>query len=272
MRPDISIIIVNYNSGELLFNCLSSINKELSINYEVIIVDNNSTDNSIALCNSYEGNEKFKFIHSKENLGFAKGCNVGADYSNGHILHFLNPDTQLQPGSDSDYRRVIDAPEKVYVTPLINRDGSFENAKMSIPMLRDIFWWNLAKKKARFWCKGASVIVSRENFEKVGRWCEDYFMYGEDTDLFYSFWQNGLQIEMLEVPVFHYGGGCSSNVWSNMERELIVQRSFRRFFKRHSNVLHYITVKLYYIMHNLFKHPAKVPFDIKAWWKFLMKG
>ena len=271
MKPQISIIIVNYNSGELLYNCLSSIEKELEVNYEAVVVDNDSTDNSMALCGKFEGDSRFRFIRSAENLGFARGCNLGAERSKGEILHFLNPDTQLQRGADEDYRKVILNPDKIYVTPLINRDGSTENGKMAIPTLRDIFWWNISREKARFWCKGASVIVSRDNFEKVGRWCEEYFMYGEDTDLFYNFWRHNLKIEMLQVPVFHYGGGCSANTWSNMEREIIVQRSFRRFFRRHSNMLHYTAVKIYYIFHNLIKHPSKVPFDIKAWWKSYRK-
>ena len=288
MKPQISIIIVNYNSGELLYNCLTSIKRELKqCKYEVIVVDNCSTDNSMSLCAGFEmpdtgvgaqmsgtgawQGQQFKFIRSKENLGFAKGCNLGAEHSCGEILHFINPDTQLQPGADVDYTKVLHSPDKIYVTPLINRDGTTENGKMAIPMLRDIFWWNINRSRARFWCKGASVIVSRKNFEKVGRWCEEYFMYGEDTDLFYSFWKHNMQIEMLQVPVFHYGGGCSENVWSNIRREVIVQRSFRRFFSRHSNMAHYVCVKLYYLMHNLIKHPAKVPFDIKAWWKSYCK-
>lgn len=267
MKRDISIIIVNYNSGNLLYNCLESIKRELECNFETIVVDNNSTDNSILLCRNFENDPAFTIIRSAENLGFAKGCNLGAEHANGNILHFLNPDTQLQPGADDDYGKVLLNPCKIYVTPLINRDGSTENGKMAIPMLKDIFWWNLNREKARYWCRGASVIISRQNFEKVGKWCEEYFIYGEDTDLFYSFWKHKLQIEMLEVPVFHYGGGCSTNVWSNMQRELIVQRSLRKFFRRHSNMLHYVAVKLYYIMHNLLKHPSRVPFDIKAWWK-----
>jgi GT2 family glycosyltransferase len=138
---------------------------------------------------------------------------------------------------------------------------------MEIPFLKEILLWNVSRSKAKYWCRGASVIISRENFEKVGRWCEEYFIYGEDMDLFYSFWKHNLEIITLEVPVFHYGGGCSQNVWSNLQREIIVQKSFRRFFRRHSNMLHYTLVKLYYLMFNLIKHPKRVLFDIKAWYK-----
>lgn len=267
MSRKLSIIIVNYNSKGMLRNCLESICKHLTVNYEVIVVDNDSTDDSIAQCVEFEFLPQFKIIRAAWNMGFAKGCNVGADAAHGEILHFLNPDTALQEGADSDYEKVFLNPDKVYVTPLFNRDGSVENARMEIPFLKEIILWNVSRSKAKYWCRGASVIISRENFEKVGRWCEEYFIYGEDMDLFYSFWKHNLEIITLDVPVFHYGGGCSQNVWSNLQRETIVQKSFRRFFRRHSNMLHYTLVKIYYLMFNLIKHPGRVIFDVKAWWK-----
>ncbi len=267
MKRNISIIIVNYNSKELLYNCLSSIKREIDVDYEVIVVDNASSDNSIALCNGFREDSRFIFIESDKNNGFAKGCNIGAEAASGDILHFLNPDTQMQKGSSEDYKRVIAAPHKVYVTPLLNRDNSIENGKMPLPLLRDIFWWNVCRKRARFWFKGASVIISQHNFEKAGKWCEDYFMYGEDLDLFYNFWKKDIEIEMLSTPVFHFGGGCSQNVWSSLEREVIVQKSLRRFFDKHSSKAQYIAVKCYYLLHNMIKHPSRVKFDIKAWRK-----
>lgn len=266
MKTDVSIIIVNYNSGILLYNCLNSIYNRLpGLNYEVIVTDNASTDNSLQLCSRFREDPRFIFIESKENLGFAKGCNIGADAAHGNILHFLNPDTELQEGAQRDYMRVLENPHKIYVTPLLNRDGSLENGKMELPFPRDIFWWHISRNRARFWFKGASVIVSRENFHKVGKWSEDYFMYCEDLDLFWKFWKNGLEIELLDVPVFHYGGGCSSNVWSNIERETIVQKSFRKFFRIHSSGVQYFAVKLWYLIHNTIKHPSRAGFYIKAW-------
>lgn len=265
MAKDISIIIVNYNSGELLLNCLKSIKKELGIDYEVVVVDNASTDNSLEQCAEFEGDTRFLFQRFEGNLGFAHGCNVGADAASGKVLHFLNPDTELRPGANGDYLQVLEDPSAVYVTPLINRDGSVENGKMVLPVLKDIFWWNISRHRARFWCKGASVIISEENFSKVGRWSEDYFMYGEDLDLFYNFWIRGLEIRMLPTPVFHLGGGCSQNVWTSFEREVKVQRSFRKFYDKYFPRWKYVAVKCYFLLHNLIKHPSKVKGDIKAW-------
>lgn len=267
MPREISIIIVNYNSGELLSNCLASIRRELSIDYEVVVVDNASTDGSMEQCAIFQDGERFIFHTLGENLGFAAACNIGANLSSGSILHFLNPDTELNPGANGDYLKVIGDPGKIYVTPLVNRDGSPENDKMVLPVLRDIFWWNVNRKRARFWCKGASVILSRDNFSKVGGWSEDYFMYGEDMDLFYQFWMHGLVISTLDTPIFHFGGGCSQNVWSSFEREVKVQRSFRKFYDKYFPRWKYVAVKCYFLLHNLIKHPTKVKGDIKAWSK-----
>ncbi len=266
--PRLSIIIVNYNAGELLENCLLSIRSELELDYEVIVVDNASTDGSMDHCSTlFSDDSRFVFHRIGCNMGFASACNMGADDSHGEVLHFLNPDTELRPGANEDYKLVLADPDAVYVTPLVNRDGTAENAKMVLPVLKDIFWWNVARRKARYWCKGASVIISRENFHKVGRWSEDYFMYGEDLDLFYNFWTHGIRISMLPTSVYHLGGGCSQKVWNSLEREIKVQRSFRKFYDKYFSRWQYVAVKLYFLAHNMIKHPVKVKGDIKAWSK-----
>lgn len=267
MRSLVSIIIVNYNSGELLYNCLRSIRDCLEMEYEVIVVDNASTDTSLSMVHEFEDNPSFRFIKSEENLGFAKGCNLGATLAKGAVFHFLNPDTELQRGMDRDYLFTLRFPDKVYVTPLLNRDASLENGKMVLPLLKDIFWWNVNRKRARFWCKGASVIIPKNLYNKVGGWSEDYFMYGEDLDLFYNFWRLGINVEILHTPVFHFGGGCSKNVWNSFEREVKVQRSFKLFYSKYFPKWKYVAVKCYFLLHNLLKHPSKVKGDIKAWKK-----
>ena len=90
----VSIIIVNYNTRELLRNCLASIRDNLTTDYETIVVDNASTDNSMALCEDFRQDRRFIFIRNEENLGFAKANNIGAAAASGRILHFLNPDTE----------------------------------------------------------------------------------------------------------------------------------------------------------------------------------
>lgn len=265
MRKDVSIIIVNYNTSELLCNCLRSIRRSLSVDYEVIVADNASTDDSIALCSDFKEDPRFIFKILDSNYGFAKANNIAAGAASGKLLHFLNPDTEIEEGMSDDYRTALNMPETVFVNPLVNRDGSVENRPKPIPVLRDMFFWYFCRKKARVWYKGASVIMSREVFEKVGKWSEDYFMYAEDLDLFYSLSLAGIPVLSLSSAIRHYGGGSSSRRWTNLEREVVVQRSTRLFYKKYFSNFQYVAIKLYFVFHYLLKDPGRVPADIKAW-------
>ena len=96
MSKELSVIIVNYNGGKYLKDCLEAIKNNLKdINYEIIIVDNNSNDDSIELLQA-NYNEEIILIKSSINLGFAKGNNLGVKKSNGKYVLLLNNDTILK--------------------------------------------------------------------------------------------------------------------------------------------------------------------------------
>lgn len=265
MRPDVSIIIVNYNTGSLLADCLESISSSLSADYEVIVADNASSDGSAERCRHFREDSRFRLLELGSNMGFSKANNVAAAAASGRMFHFLNPDTRLTPGMDGDYRTALADPGAVYVNPLVNRDGSTENGRMPLPLLRDILLWNIGSSRARYWYKGASVIVSPENFRLAGGWCEDYFLYAEDLDLFCRIWRLGIPVRELPTPIYHFGGGSSSSVWSSLDREVMVQKSNRLFFRRNFSRTQYLLSKLYFLFHNLFRHPSRVPLYVRAW-------
>lgn len=266
MHIQVSFIIVNYNTDKLLFNCLTSIKESISVPYEVIVVDNNSSDTSIEYCRCFFSDDRFHFIHLKDNNGFAKANNIGAETASGNILHFLNPDTLVSNKLDSDYREtIIPFPDKVYVHKLVNQDGTYENGRMVIPFLKNIFYWDFCRRKAWYWYRGASVILSSTIFYDLGQWPEDYFMYAEDMDLFYRMWIEGVPIVELNTTICHLGGGSSSGKWSTLEREVMVQRSFRKFLLKYYSKCQYRAVKFYFLFHDLLKHPSKTAFNIKAW-------
>ena len=156
-------------------------------------------------------------------------------------------------------------PEFVYVNPLVNRNGSLENDRMPIPVLRNIRLWNAGSAEAQYWYKGASVIISTDNFRRIGGWCEDYFMYAEDLDLFYMLWQHGIRIQDARTKIFHLGGGSSSARWSALRREVEVEKSNKRFFRRHFSMMEYVKSKLYYFFHHLAKRPEYIPRYLSAW-------
>ena len=93
--PLVSIIVLNYNAGELLLNCINSLKKSTYSNLEIIIVDNISSDGSQEKCKN-----KFpdiKLIQNKNNLGYCGGNNVGIQHASGEFIVILNPDTIVEP-------------------------------------------------------------------------------------------------------------------------------------------------------------------------------
>ncbi len=263
--PEISIVIVNYNTKELLRNCLESIRRSLTLPYEVIVSDNASSDASLELCAAFWEDPRFLLVRNGANLGFAKANNIGASRARGRILHFLNPDTEIQASMQDDYRRALEEPHAAYVNTLYNRNGTVENSRKPLSSLRDLFWWNVKRSKARYWYIGASVILSREDFDGIGGWSEDYFLYSEDLDLFHKLWQHEVPIKTLSSRIFHLGGGSSGRMWNTLEREIVVQRSYRIYFKKYYSKAEYIGVKLYFLLFTLLKHPSELPVYVKAW-------
>lgn len=269
MKPEISIIIVNYNSKELLLNCLRSILFSIDCNFEVIVVDNNSSDFSLHHAQKEIRDSRFVFLKLESNLGFSKANNIGFHHSNGSIIHFLNPDTEVNNSINNDYREAIKFPLKVYVNPLINRDNSIENSKSTLPLLD-----NYAKKiccfgNVKYWYIGASVIISRINFQKIGLWNESYFLYSEDMDLFYKIKKNGMEIIELKSKILHLGGGCSQSVWNSLECEVMKEKSSFLFFKMNRTIFEYLCVKVIIILGLFLKSPSHGFWKLKVWFAFL---
>ena len=109
---DLSIIIVNYNSKDFLCNCVRSIIDHLhAIQYEIIVVDNLSSDDSYKRCQEIDDSHIF-CIQAGQNLGFSKANNLGASHAKGRVLHFLNPDTQIGPTMQDDYKQLLSDVDK----------------------------------------------------------------------------------------------------------------------------------------------------------------
>lgn len=232
---DVSIIIVNYNSGDFLYNCIKSIQKNIkNIDYEIIVVDNNSSDNSLDFCKELL-DEKTNVVNLKENLGFSKANNIGMKCSKGTILHFLNPDTRIDSEINNDYEYILNdvrsGIEMIYSNKLLNRDGSFTEKDiipLPLAMIRHILKIN---KEHDFYYIGASVILSKKLMKKLGGWNEAMFMYVEDTDLYYKAYLNKIQIKQMPATIYHYGGASSEKEFTNISRIMIIQKSLRAFYR-----------------------------------------
>lgn len=257
---DVSIVIVNYNSGSLLQECVASSLQECG---EIIVVDNGSKDGSVNdVTRRFGENSKLRVIRNEANLGFAVACNVGANEANGCFILFLNPDCILEKGAVSHLILALDSDSKAGMAGglLLNEDGTEQaGGRRAIPTPWRSFVraFHLSRFSDR-WPKlftgfdlnkqplpdgpieveaisGACTMVKLHAMQDVGPWDEKYFLHCEDLDLCMRYRQKGWNI--LFVPasrIVHRQGACSQS------RALFVQRHkhqgmlrfYRKFFRR----------------------------------------
>ena len=195
---DLSIIIVNYKSKVKLINCLDSIKQSdlLNINYEIIIVENNSGDDLSDLNSSY------KIIYSDKNLGMGGGNNLGLKHSTGAFVLISNPDIVYEKSTIQELLKYLKNNSQVgLLSPrLLNPDGSLQYScvrfpKFYIPILRRTFVGNFFPKALNYylmknsghddimevdWILGACLMTKNPQADLFD---ERYFMYFEDVDL-----------------------------------------------------------------------------------------
>jgi GT2 family glycosyltransferase len=283
---ELSIIIVNYNGLSFLKKCLKSIYRACSgsgekhkVCYEVIIVDNGSSDGSIEFIEDEINRIKsdvnagtLRFIECGENTGFSRASNLGAVSSGGKFLLFLNPDTELTSGgfyNILDFLKNKSGREKVGVigARTVNPDGSLQYSCRSFPTLArqfyESFFLNRIFKKNRIlgssfmtywdhksvknvdWLSGSFMLIEKSAFENAGRFDENYFMYSEDTDLCLRLRQKDLlNYYYSKYTVIHDDAGIASK---NMAlRESQIWKSRRYYFRKNYSKLHSVIFSLLY--------------------------
>ncbi len=227
---DVSVIIVNYNTGKLLVDCINSIyEKTKGIDFEIIVSDNKSTDNSLQLIK-----EKFsdvKIIENEENLGFGKANNEGFKIAKGKYLFCLNPDTVLV---NNAIKILYDFMEQNKICGACG--GNLYNAKMeyihSFGYGDDIkslilrktplkfFYWNEYKKIKQYEKKtdrtkiqtvnhitGADLMLRKSLTEELGGFSDKFFMYFEETELEVRIKRAGYEIYFVpESKIIHLEG------------------------------------------------------------------
>ncbi|MBN1793432.1 MAG: glycosyltransferase family 2 protein [Candidatus Omnitrophica bacterium] len=234
MQPILSIVIVNWNSGEVLCRCLRSIYDTVRSSFEVIVVDNDSSDDSISMIrNHFPG---VRLIESGANLGFSKGNNLGTGYCTGKYLMLTNPDTILcECAADTLVAFLEDRPDVGIAGPqVVGPDGmvSFYNKRRLPNLVQDFSLLFLIEKftnviRARltglpffrdkvppyYWrteeCEGldgSSFIIRRALYEALGGFDETTPMYLDDIDLFYQCRKAGVKVYYVaEARVIHEG-------------------------------------------------------------------
>jgi GT2 family glycosyltransferase len=212
-EPLVSIIILNYNAGELLFNCIKSIKKSNYSNVEIIVVDNVSSDKSHIKCK--EKYQEIKLIQNKENFGYCGGNNIGIKQATGEFVIILNPDTIVQPNCIGE---LVFAYEKIgeglFQPKILSLNE--ENILQSTGNMIHVFGFGYARDKGNKdnrtdekiekigYASGTCLFTSRKIFEKIGLLDEFLFLYHDDLDLGWRAAQIG--IDSYYVPkskIFH---------------------------------------------------------------------
>ena len=220
----VSIIIPHYNGEKLLYNCINSIYQNIDIdNFEIIIVDNASTDNSIK--NIQNLFSDIIIVSNKKNVGYSGGCNIGAQHAKGKYLIFLNNDTEHSyrwieklvdfleehPSAFAAQPKVLNINNKEYFD-YAGGAGGFIDC-FGFPYVKGRLFNTLEKDAGQydkpseiFWSSGAAMIVRTDIFNQLSGFDEVYFAYMEEIDLCWR--AQALGYKIWSVPsafIYHYG-------------------------------------------------------------------
>lgn len=267
-NPKLSIILVNYKGWTWLEKCLESFNnlngfhnKQGLADLEVILIDNGSHDGSVA-----QVEKQFPWVTCREldtNLGFSGGNNVGIQMAHGEFLMLLNTDTEFLPHTDifNLLRSFEDASVAVVTPKVMLATGSIDHAcHRGFPTIWNAFcyfsglakvfpflplfagyeqsWKDLSTVHQIEACSGAAMVVRTSALEKVGMLDESFFMYAEDIDWCYRFFQAGWKtIYDPRVQITHHkhkSGLKSLGSWETKERTTAAfYDTMKQFFKKH---------------------------------------
>ena len=231
-KPSFSVVILNFNGQEFLLSCLSSVLSTEYEKFDVIFIDNASTDNSVVLLrNNFGDDDRLEIIQNSKNCGFPEGNNIGAKKSKADYLVFLNTDTIVTSTWLTEIAKVIVT--RPYLggaqCKLLRMDDPkrIENVGYSMDYLG--MDYNLGENEIDqgqydlvsiiFGAMGAAMVVKRDLFINLGGFNEDFFLSYEDSDLCWRIWLSGYQV--LSIPkaiVYHKGKGTSQklNNWSTL--------------------------------------------------------
>ena len=286
-QPLVSIIILNYNAGQLLLDCVNSIKKSNYSNFEIIIVDNLSNDQSHKKCKS-----KFpevKLIENKENLGYCEGNNVGIRHATGKFIVIMNPDTEVSP---SWLHELIIAYEKqgegIFQPKILSLNE--KQVLQSTGNMLHVFGFGFAKDKGRKdegvdeeikkigYASGTCLFTSRNVLDKVGLLDSFLFLYHDDLDLGWRASQIGInsyyvpKSKIYHVESYSLKWSAKKFYWLERNRKycLLTHYSKNTYAKMYSSLcLVDLFVWFFYISKGFLGAKIKAELDIRRNRKFI---
>ena len=248
----VSVIIVNWNTNELLGKSLHSVYSTMEDTpFEVIVVDNGSSESiTDLLISSFPD---VRLIQNSDNVGFPRANNQAARIASGKYLLLLNSDAFLQKGTIQEMLNLAQSNENIGLVgaQLRNLDGSFQASFTSFPnLIREFLilsglgrvwfssWFPSHGPEEHYgpqrvdYVEGACMLVNKSKYFEVGGLDEQYFMYAEDVELCYAMKKHGWQVWYHPgAKVVHVGSASSKDRRPERESDLYLSRV--RFFRTH---------------------------------------
>lgn len=244
----LSIVIVNWNTEALLRDCLASIAANPPAGrYEVIVVDNASTDGSAAMVRDVF--PEVKLLANGENVGFAGANNQGMEASTGDTILLLNSDTVVRAGALEALLQFMESHPQAGAAGarLLNPDGSLQHSCSPLPTLlregmhlfhldhrqrRAMQAWDVTRPRPVDVLLGACMLLRRAAVEQVGLLDEGYFMYSEEVDYCRRLQEAGWTLYWApQAEVVHYGGQSTRQAATEMFLRLYAGKL--RYFRKH---------------------------------------
>lgn len=267
---DVSIILVNYNTCNLTMSCIESIFKYTKdIDFEIIVVDNNSSDESQ---DRLINDKRIIFIESGTNLGFGKANNLGFSKAKGDFVFFLNTDTVLLNNAVKYFWDFAKAHTSFAIgalgCQLVDGDNNHVHSSSCFPKVFESFIYEIKDHLSSIFRKpkkmrnnnfykeggfyyyevdyvtGADMFVKRDTLNKHGGFDPDFFMYYEETELQHRWIKLGLHNFIVEGPRIVHLERKSSNSVNSFNREIRDLTSRILYFKKTENICSYISFRI----------------------------
>lgn len=229
---DLSIIILNYNSKDYLLPCLKAISENAAdLQYEIIVVDNRSTDESVEYISAkiLPRFPQARLIAAPQNRGYAAGNNLGIREAKGKYILVLNPDIVIWDDALARILRFMEKNQQVGLAGprLVAADGGLQYLCYRFPTPQVLLYrrtplarfkrarkkiaeylmtdWDHKDSRPVDWLQGSFLVARREALAQVGLMDERYFLFLEDTDWCRRFWRSGWQVWYFAgAEVVHY--------------------------------------------------------------------
>ncbi len=275
---EVSIVIVNWNTRDLLRDCLASIIRETrQISYEIIVVDNASGDGSASMCR-----QEFPhviLVESDTNRGFAGANNMGMRVASGRYVLLLNPDTIIL--DDAIGRCIAYAHQHTDIGVLgckvLEKDGQLQRTGFAFPSAWTLFlslsglsrlfprspvfskpqlgWWDRDSIEDLDVVSGMFMLVRRDAIEQVGMMDESYFVYAEEADWCFRFAKAGWRrVFYPDAEIIHVDGGGKSTSQVNVRMLVQLQKSMMIYFRKNLGIGAWMIAKLLFLISNSIRY------------------